>query len=230
MLFIVGSPIGNMKDLSIRQAETLCSSDIILSEDTRSAQQLLQSVESLFLMKRKTKLRVISYYKEKELEKLPEILGYLEEGKQVSLISESGLPLLSDPGTMLLQSAIREGIPNTIIPGPSAPTTAFMYAATGTQQFSFFGFLPKKANEKEKFFAHLSNLKTGNPKTSYICFESPQRIESTLQLLHSILPKAQLTLCREMTKLHEEIIRGTPEEVLDQLSKPPKGEITLVIR
>jgi 16S rRNA (cytidine1402-2'-O)-methyltransferase len=230
MLFIVGTPIGNMKDLSIRQAETLCSSDIILSEDTRAAQKLLQSVESLFLMKRKTKLRIISYYKEKELDKLPEVLEYLGEGKQVSLISESGLPLLSDPGTMLLQTAIREGIPNTIIPGPSATTTAFMYAATGTQQFSFFGFLPKKQSEKERFFSNLTAFKEANTKISCILFESPQRIEETLHQLTAFLPKAQLTLCREMTKLYEEVIRGTPEEVLRQLSQPPKGEITLVIR
>ncbi|MEK7109754.1 MAG: SAM-dependent methyltransferase, partial [Patescibacteria group bacterium] len=127
MLNIVSTPIGNLDDLSIRQAKTLATSDIILSEDTRSAQTLLEAIKKRFTLT-VTCSTVWSYYKEKEFQKLPEIIDLLKEGKNISLISEAGTPLVSDPGYLLVKSCTQRNLPITVIPGPSAVTTALVYS------------------------------------------------------------------------------------------------------
>lgn len=232
MLYIIGTPIGNVRDISLRQAETLCVSDIILAEDTRTAHKLLSSVEMIFQMKRKDNLRIISYYREKELDKLPDVLGFLREEKQVSLISESGMPLISDPGGLLLQSVIREEMPYTVIPGPSAVDTAFIHAGFMSSQFLFLGFLPKKKNDVKKVFQNIMRITDALPKTACIFYESPKRIHESLRLMQEVLPNTtRVAICREMTKMHEEVMRGGVDMVVHEVAgREVKGEVSVVVK
>ncbi len=227
MLYIVGTPIGNLSDLSLRQAQTLLSSDIILAEDTRSAGILLQRASKLFQMSRKIDQKLISYYKEKEFEKLSEVLRLLEQDKKVSLISESGMPLVSDPGYLLLRTVIKESIPYTVIPGPSALITALVVSGVKTKIFLFHGFMPKRESEIVLLTNKLTAISEIDPDLVYIFYESPQRINKTLVLLDRYVPNVHVVICRELTKKFEEIIRGKPKELLNRRYK---GEITLVLQ
>lgn len=137
MLFIVSTPIGNLEDMTLRAARTLATVDIILAEDTRSAHILLSSLEKNFGLSRNPNTHIISYYKEKEFEKLPEVLDLLKSDKNVALISEAGTPLISDPGSLLTQSVIKKNIPFTVIPGPSAVTTALVLSGLPSKNFYF---------------------------------------------------------------------------------------------
>lgn len=226
MLYIVGTPIGNMEDLSIRQAKTITSAEIIVTEDTRSTGMLLKRIEELFGMKKNSECRLISYYQEKEFEKLPEIMSLLEENKEVVLMSESGMPLVSDPGYLLVKEVIKRRIPYTVIPGPTAVVTALAHSGFKLNHFSFFGFLPRKKGDVNKALLkakEVSLLLDGSP---IVFYESANRLNETLLLLDAIAPGALVCVCRELTKMYEEIIRGTPKELSD---KKFRGEIVLVV-
>lgn len=227
MLYIIATPIGNLDDLSIRQAKTLAASDIILSEDTRSANILSSVIRQRFDFKFKSNQKIISYYKEKEFEKLPEVIEYLKENKNVCLISESGTPLISDPGYLLIKTAVKEKIPLTVIPGPSAVTTALVYSGFNPNQFMFLGFPPKKPSQKTQLINKLSLIKKSFPNMVFVFFESPQRIIATLQLFNKLKFGDEIVICREMTKMFEEIVRG---KAGDLINRPYKGEITVVIK
>jgi len=226
MLNIVATPIGNLDDLSIRQAKTLAASDIILAEDTRSAQTLLDAIKKRF------NLPVVcstiwSYYKEKEFQKLPEIIDLLKDEKNISLISEAGTPLVSDPGYLLVKSCVQRNLPITVIPGPSAITTALVYSGFNPQQHMFFGFFPKKENQIMQLVERLKQIKTIFPDIVFVFYESPLRIKETLRCIDTSKFKTEIVICREMTKKFEEIIRGPIEELI---KREYKGEITVVIR
>ena len=223
MLYIVGTPIGNLKDLSIRQAETLANSDIILAEDTRSAKTLLSAIKRLFNLQINPNQRLISYYREKEFEKLPEVISFLNENKKVSLISESGMPLISDPGYLLVKSVIKESIPFTVIPGPTAAVTALVTSGFNPKKYMFLGFVPKKEVEIIKILTKLKDFKQLFPEIIVIFYESPQRVNKTLELIAQELPNSEVVIARELTKLHEEIIR-------EKLKTFIKGELTIAIR
>lgn len=227
MLNIVSTPIGNLDDLSIRQAKTLLGSDIILAEDTRSAQILLDAIKTRYTLHAPRYTKLISYYREKEFEKLPEVIEYLRQDKIVSLISESGTPLVSDPGYLLVKTCIKEKIPFTVIPGPSAVTSAVVLSGFDPSQFMFLGFLPKKENEKLKTFKKLQSIKEIFPDASFVFYESPQRINESLQLINQLEWNPDVVICREMTKKFEEVIRGKAEELMN---KQYKGEITIVLK
>jgi 16S rRNA (cytidine1402-2'-O)-methyltransferase len=228
MLYIIGSPIGNAQDISLRGAQTLISSDIILAEDTRTAQNLLHSIyDSLYPNKEKVFPKIISYYKEKELDKLPSILEDLRENKNVSLITESGMPVVSDPGSLLIHAVIREDIRFTVIPGPSAVTTALVHAGTPMKEFMFIGFLPKKHGKLVKQLESMKTFKSVLPKLSIIAFESPHRINATLAVIKEMMPEAQVSIARELTKKFEEVIRSKGKDI--DAKREYKGEITLVI-
>lgn len=226
MLFIVSTPIGNLDDLTLRAAKTLGSCDILLAEDTRSAQVLLMSLEKNFGIPRNPQTGIISYYKEKEFEKLPEVLDFLKSDKNVALISEAGTPLISDPGSLLIKSIIKENIPFTVIPGPSAVTTALVLSGLPSKEFLFLGFLPKKESDLIKSIRKMAELKSNQPETSIIFYESPARIHATLAIINEYFPKSDIAICREMTKKFEEVIRGKPSELL---SREYKGELTVVL-
>lgn len=227
MLYIVGTPIGNLFDLSLRQAETLLNADVILAEDTRSAQTLLQKAPALFKLQSRVDQKIISYYREKEFEKLPEILEMLKQNKNVVLISESGMPLVSDPGGLLLREVVKQGRPYTVIPGPTALITALVHAGFKANSFMFLGFLPKKESELLRSIEKMKQINKIEKETIFIFYESPQRINKTLESLDKHIPDVQVVICRELTKKFEEIIRGKPK---DLMKRNYKGEITLIIK
>ena len=228
MLSIIGSPIGNANDISLRAAQTLVSSDIILAEDTRTAQNLLHLIYDLFYPnKEKVFPKIISYYKEKELEKLPAILEDLRDNKNVSLISESGMPIISDPGSLLIHAVIREDISFTVIPGPSAVTTAVVHAGTPMKEFMFIGFLAKKQGKLVKQLQSIKTFKSVMPKLSIVAFESPHRINATLATIKEHLPNMQVSVARELTKKFEEVTRTKGKDI--DAEREYRGEITIVI-
>jgi len=226
MLYIVATPIGNLDDLSIRQAEILSQSDVILAEDTRSAYILLDAIAKRFNHYANRQHRIISYYKEKEFEKLPEVMDALRGGKTVSLISESGMPLICDPGSLLIKQVIKEHIPFTVIPGPSAATTALVLSGFSTEQCMFVGFLPTKKSALVRLINQWKHIKEIFPNMSMVFFESPNRIRESLRVLDDLFPNIQIAICREMTKKFEEVIRGAASELM---KREYKGELTVIV-
>lgn len=226
MLYVVGTPIGNLDDLSIRQAKTIAGAEIILTEDTRSTGNLLKKIKDLFDLSPNPQQRLISYYKEREFEKLPEIIEMLEDDKNIVLISESGMPLVSDPGYLLVNTLIKKNIPFEVIPGPTAIETALVYSGFNPQNHMFIGFFPKKKSELIKIFNQFIQIKTIMPKIVFVGYESPMRINETLNILSEIIPSTEVAVCRELTKKFEEVVRGNPS---DLSKRNYKGEITLII-
>ncbi|MEK7178001.1 MAG: 16S rRNA (cytidine(1402)-2'-O)-methyltransferase [Patescibacteria group bacterium] len=226
MLNIVSTPIGNLDDLSIRQAKTLAASDIILAEDTRSAQTLLEAIKKRFAITDVCST-VWSYYKEKEFQKLPEIIELLKDGKNISLISEAGTPLVSDPGYLLVKSCIQRDLPITVIPGPSAITTALVYSGFNPGEHMFLGFFPKKESQIILLIEKLKKIKAIFPDMVFIFYESPLRIKETLRCVDTSKFNIEVVVCREMTKKFEEIIRGS---IYELIKREYKGEITVVIK
>jgi len=227
MLYLVSTPIGNLDDLSIRQAKTLIDSDIILAEDTRSAKILLDAIKKRYTLHATRYTKLISYYKEVEFEKLPEVIEYLKQEKIVSLISESGTPLISDPGYLLVKTCIKEKIPFTVIPGPSAITSSLAISGFNPSQFMFLGFFPKKETQLIQLINQLCKIKQIFPEIVFIFYESPQRINKTLQCFKSLKWNPDIAICREMTKKFEEVVRGKAESLL---KRNYKGELTVVVR
>lgn len=235
MLFIVGTPIGNLKDLSLRQAETIASADIILTEDTRSISAIFSAINKFFRLPINPSQRTISYYKEKEFEKLPEVINFLKDDKKVVLISESGMPLISDPGFLLVKTVIKQNLPYTVIPGPTAVTTALVASGLNpsplsdkiTGGFMFLGFLPKKQTQLLQLFNRLELVNKTFPDTTFVFYESPHRIKSSLQCFDTLKCDAEIVICRELTKKFEEIIRGKAK---DLINRDYKGEIVLLIK
>lgn len=224
MLSIVATPIGNLQDISLRQAEAIMGADIILTEDTRTTGVLKQQLVGLFDLEANPRQRLISYYRDREFDKLPEAIAHIEDEKEVVLISESGMPLVSDPGYLLIQTVIKRDIPFQVIPGPTAATTAVIYSGFDPTRFGFFGFLPKKEQEITKEF---TRVRAAGLESCYVWYESAKRLPSTMAVLAEVDAEARVCICREMTKRYEEIIRGTPAELA---AREYKGEITLVIQ
>lgn len=221
MLYIVGTPIGNVQDISYRAVATLFSSDIILAEDTRSAKTLLEKSKLLFDVPKHLTPKLESFHKDNEFEKLPAVLERLEEDKTISLISEAGMPTISDPGITLIQSAIRKGFPFTVVPGPTAVTTALVHSGFKAKKWMFVGYFPKKISERKKILKNISKISEIEPETVFVAFESPHRFVDTLALLESSF---EFIVGRELTKLYEEVIRSDYKEIKN------KGEMTIVFR
>ncbi len=227
MLYIVGTPIGNLEDLSLRQAKSILDADVLLAEDTRSAEVLRAAAERLFDMKRNSAQILVSYYKDREFEKLPYILSLLAEDKNVALISEAGMPLISDPGGLLASHCRKHQIPFTVIPGPTSVTTALALAGNTSHTWTFLGFLPKKGGEIKKLIEKLIEVPNfGKGDHVFVAFESPDRFNDTMKLFSQIIPSSTITLCREMTKKFEQVSSGTPSELID---KEYRGELVIII-
>src|SRR4030042_6901064 len=217
VLYIVATPIGNLNDISLRALEILNNADIIACEDTRHSQHILQ-----WLKKNK---KIVSYYKFNEKKRLPMLLHSLKEGKSIALISDAGTPGLSDPGELLIQKAISEGIPVDIIPGPCAIIAALVLSGFKITPFMFGGYLPSKAKERN---IHLSPFKQF-PGT-IVFFETPHRIKKCLIAIENVYNNIPVCIARELTKLNQEIIRGTAATILNNIeNKTMKGEITILI-
>lgn len=226
MLSFVATPIGNLEDISVRQARTITQADIILAEDTRSAQTLLHAIENLLDLKPKDGQQIVSYYKDKEFEKLSYVIDQLEAGYSVVLITEAGMPVISDPGYLLMKTIIQRGIPYEVIPGSSAVTTALLHTGFKTDQFMFVGFFPKKYGQLRALLQKFIETKGLFKDIALVAFESPHRIHDTLRIIDEEMPESDVVVARELTKKFEEIQRGKARELID---KDYKGEITIVI-
>ncbi|MEI6327247.1 MAG: 16S rRNA (cytidine(1402)-2'-O)-methyltransferase [Candidatus Roizmanbacteria bacterium] len=230
MFYIIGTPIGNMDDLSLRAAHTLASVDIILTEDTRSFDVLWRRVVTMCEMSRLeivNKPMIISYYKEVEFEKLPDIIDWLNNGKNIALVSEAGMPVISDPGQLLVSTVKKRDIPYTVIPGPSALDTALVISGMKHDHCMFLGFLSRKENDIRKILEKIHAVHQSIKDTIFIAYDSPERISATTQIVKNLYPTAEVIIARELTKKFEQIINASAPGVdLSQI----RGECVLLIR
>lgn len=218
-LYIVATPVGNLEDVTFRALRILRDEVVLIAcEDTRQTQKLLTHYE--------IHQPLISYHEYNEASRSAELIEILRNEKSIALVSDAGTPLLSDPGYRVVHAAIENGIAVVPIPGASALLSALTASGLPTDTFSFLGFLPPKVSARRK---RLESLVSQNQTT--VVYESPHRILETLDLLAEVLSKRRLVLAREITKLHEEFLRGTAAEIRYQLAArgSVKGEITLVI-
>lgn len=217
MLYVVGTPIGNLEDLSYRAVRVLNEVNCIYAEDTRRTQGLLQHLDI------KKPLR--SCHEHNEIGRIGEIENKLRSGDSLALVSDAGLPGISDPGGKIIAHLVKEELPFTVVPGPNAALTALLLSGLLENSFVFEGFLPR---EKKQRVERLDSLKTEG--RTLILYESPLRVIDTLEELRSTWGERQAALCRELTKLHESCLRGSMGDILTQLEgKAPKGECVLVI-
>jgi 16S rRNA (cytidine1402-2'-O)-methyltransferase len=214
VLYVVGTPIGNLEDITLRALRILKSVPLIAAEDTRKARVLLDHYE--------IETPLTSYFEGNERRKLAVILDALDQG-DVALISEAGMPGISDPGYPLIRAAIDAGVPVVPVPGPSAHTAALVASGLPTDRFMFVGFLPRK--RPEPVLASLAAL-----DATLIFYEAPHRLAQTLQAMVDAFGNREIVLCRELTKLYEEVWRGDLEAALSwTVEQPPRGEFTLVV-
>lgn len=217
MLYLVATPLGNLSDISLRAIEVLKNSDYILCEDTRYSLRLLTHYEI------KKPLRSYHQFNEAKIEE--KIIEDLKHGKFIALISDGGTPGISDPGMRLIKRCQKEKIPYTSIPGPCSPILALTLSGFASTRFQFIGFLPKKVSQLKSLFIELLQF----PGTS-VCFESPKRVLTTLNILSPLAKGHQIALTRELTKIHEECLKGSVEEILEHFeNKQVKGELILLI-
>lgn len=227
MLYIVGTAIGNIQDTSLRAVKTLTESDIILCEDTRSFDSYYKKIQTLFSQKSQKEQRIVHFHKENEFEKVPWVIDELENNKAISLVSESGMPTISDPGYVVIEQVIKANLKFTVIPGPSAFTTAVVLSGFPAEQILFLGFLPKKLTHIMRMFNSAKNAVSKHLAPVIVFYESPHRIEKTLKLIHEICPHAEIAVTREMTKKFEEVLRGNVKNVI---RTNYKGELTVVMK
>jgi 16S rRNA (cytidine1402-2'-O)-methyltransferase len=223
-LYIVGTPIGNLEDLSLRAARLLRSVDLIAAEDTRSAKVLLAHVDALGAVN--AKRRVISYFEGNEAERTEDLVAALREGQHVAVISEAGMPGVSDPGGYAIAAAIEAGARVEVVPGPSAVLAALVGSGLPSARFTFLGFPPREQGARRQLFGTLRA-----DVSTLIFFEAPDRVGATLaDLALAFGAERRASVGRELTKLHEEHVRGTLGELADKFAEiPPRGECTLVV-
>ena len=217
-LYVVGTPIGNLEDMTFRAVRILQSVDVIAAEDTRHTGKLLQHFQ--------IKTPQVSYHEHNRNERLPELLSQLSEGKAIALVTDAGMPGISDPGYELVKACIEAGISVVPVPGATAGITALSAAGLPTDRFVFEGFLPASGQDREKRLEVLPA-----ESRTLIFYESPHRLRETLQDLADCLGGYRpIVLARELTKLHEEFWRGTIKEAIAHYTQlEPKGEFTLVV-
>lgn len=216
-LFLVSTPIGNMDDITKRAIEVLKNSDLIACEDTRRTLKLLKKYD--------INRPLESYFDHNKEKKTPYLLGLLDKGKSVALVSDSGTPCISDPGFYLVKKVIEKGYKLFTVPGPSSILSALILSGLPTDRFVFEGFLPKKRGKRK---ARITQLK--EEERTIIIFESPFRILSLLKELKEILGERKISVSRELTKVYEETTRGNLSDLINQLEgKKPKGEFIIVL-
>jgi 16S rRNA (cytidine1402-2'-O)-methyltransferase len=215
-LYVVGTPIGNLEDISLRALRVLTEVSLIAAEDTRRARVLVEHYG--------IGTPTTSYFEGNKLTKLDAILGALAEG-DVALISEAGMPGLSDPGYELIRTAIERGYSVVPIPGPTAPVTALVVSGLPTDSFLFLGYLPRRQSRRRRLLHSVAR-----EQHTLIAFETPHRLRESLADIEAVLGNRPLALCREMTKVHEEIWRGSTSKARAAVGEQePRGEFTLVI-
>jgi 16S rRNA (cytidine1402-2'-O)-methyltransferase len=215
-LAVCATPIGNLEDVTLRVLAELAAADVVLCEDTRRTRGLLH--------RHGIETRLLSYHEHNEAQRTAELLPRLEVGERVALVSDAGLPGVSDPGARLVRAALDAGVEVTVLPGPSAVETALVASGLVAEQYRFLGFLPRG----EKRLAALWEELAAWPWPA-VAFESPQRLPATLRSLAAADPGRESAVCRELTKRFEEVVRGPAVEVAARFPEPPKGEVTLVL-
>jgi 16S rRNA (cytidine1402-2'-O)-methyltransferase len=212
-LVVCPTPIGNLEDVTLRVLSALREADVVACEDTRHTRRLLDRYG--------VQASLVSYHEHNERERSAELVGRMRDGQVVALVSDAGMPLVSDPGFVLVQASVAAGMPVEVLPGPSAALAAIVASALPAERWRFVGFLPRKRGELEAL------LRT--PET-LVAFESPRRVGASLAVLAELDPERPAAVCRELTKIHEEVVRGTAAELAERFAgDPPKGEIVLVV-
>jgi len=215
-LAVCATPIGNLDDVTLRVLAELREADLVLAEDTRHTRTLLD--------RHGIRASLLSFHEHNEAVRIDEVLPRLAAGERIALVSDAGLPGVSDPGTRLVRAARDAGIEVTVLPGPSAAATALVASGLGGTRFAFVGFVPRKDGERRSLWDELASW--DGPVVAY---ESPRRLPATLRSLALHDPERQVAVCRELTKRFEEVVRGTAAELAERFDEPPKGEVTLVL-
>jgi 16S rRNA (cytidine1402-2'-O)-methyltransferase len=215
-LAICATPIGNLEDVTLRVLAELRDADLVLAEDTRHTRTLLD--------RHGIRATLLSFHEHNEAARIDEVLPRLAAGERIALVSDAGLPGVSDPGTRLVRAARDAGIDVTVLPGPSAAATALVASGLGGTRFAFVGFVPRKEGERQSLWDELT---TWNGVV--VAYESPRRLPATLRSLALHDPTRQVAVCRELTKRFEEVVRGSAAELAARFAEAPKGEITLVL-
>lgn len=215
-LAVCATPIGNLEDVTLRVLAELREADVVLAEDTRHTGRLLE--------RHGIEARLLSYHEHNEAARVAELLPRLRAGERVALVSDAGLPGISDPGARLVRAARAEDVPVTVLPGPSAVETALVASGLASERYCFVGFLPRRKAELEALWAEL-----GEWRWPVVAFESPRRLPASLRSLAAVTPDRDAAVCRELTKRFEEVVRGSAAELAARFPEPPKGEITLVL-
>lgn len=216
-LYLVPTPIGNLKDITLRALEVLESVDEIAAEDTRQSLKLLNHFE--------IKKSLFSYHKHNEQGKSSNIIEKLKKGINIAIITDAGTPGISDPGSVIVEKCIEEGIPFEVLPGATAITTALVYSGLDTTKFIFRGFLPRENKDRIPVIEEVKNA-----RDTLIFYEAPHRLLNTLSFLLDNLGDRSIAVCRELTKLHEEIFRGSITDSINYFTENrPRGEFVLVI-
>ena len=223
-LYVVATPIGNLEDITLRALRILREADVIACEDTRHTQKLLSHYE--------IKKRLVSYHEHNEMTRAPELVREMQKGARVALVSDAGTPAISDPGLNLVRACVAAGIPVITIPGASALTTAIAGAGLPSESVWFMGFLPSRPGERRKLLRALSEMRFAESVAAptIIFYEAPHRIAKAIEDCVAIFGARQAVIARELTKIHEEFLRGSLNELAASIAeKPIRGEITLLI-
>ncbi len=227
----MSTPIGNLKDITLRAKEVLSKVDYISCEDTRHTGNLLKILQTPLSganTTNTTNKKLISYYEQNELQRIPEIITLLKNDNDVALVSDAGTPTISDPGFKLVRECIREGIKVESIPGPSSVTAALVVSGLPTDKFLFVGYPPKKQGHREKLFTNIT-LMIRIIRVTIIMFEAPHRLVKTLQEMIDIFGDINFVICRELTKIHEEVRREKISHSISHFQKTnPKGEFVIL--
>jgi 16S rRNA (cytidine1402-2'-O)-methyltransferase len=215
-LAVCATPIGNLEDVTLRVLEELRAADLVLCEDTRHTRVLLE--------RHGISTRLVSYHEHNEAKRTAELLPRLQAGERFALVSDAGLPGISDPGARLIAAALDAGVQVSVLPGPSAAETALVASGFAADRYQFVGFLPRGAGALRALWGELA----ASPHP-VVAFESPQRLPAALRSLAEVQGERPVAVCRELTKKFEEVVRGSATELAERFATPPKGEITLVL-
>ena len=213
-LVVCPTPIGNLEDVTLRVLSALREADLVACENTRRTRTLLDRYG--------VKAKLVSYHEHNEEKRSAELVKRMSEGAVVALVSDAGMPLVSDPGYVLVRACVAAGLPVEVLPGPSAALAALVASALPSDRWRFAGFLPRKKGELRRALSE--------PGGTLVAFEAPGRVPATLRVLADLDPDRDVAVCRELTKVHEEVVRGSAAELSERYTDaPPRGEVVLVI-
>jgi 16S rRNA (cytidine1402-2'-O)-methyltransferase len=213
-LVVCPTPIGNLEDITLRALRALREADVVACEDTRQTRKLLA--------RHGIDARLLSYHEHNERARAKELVGRIERGEVVALVTDAGTPGISDPGELLVRACHEAGVPVEVLPGPTAVVTALVASGLPAARWRFVGFLPRRAGELRRELERVGG-------ETLVAYESPRRLAATLAALADLDPARPAAVCRELTKLHEEVVRGTAAELAERFAEGTRGEVVLVV-